>query len=138
MSTVFAVYLKPEKIDLVDDSLLPDINEDDFVEVARRSNKGEVWFSNSIAHLLPDSILVYPLCNSAQGIHTIGDVRRATGEVGINTIEPNQTEISDDEIERMAEIRYPIEKDMYRDLWAENMAFMEGMRMYREQLKSRQ
>lgn len=49
----------------------------------------------------------------------------------------DQTEISDNDIERMAELRYPIKEDIFRDLWSENMAFIEGMKTYREQLKSK-
>jgi len=48
--------------------------KDDIVEVAFRSNG--MRFINALAHLLPDDTLVIPLDNTAQGVHTIGDVKR--------------------------------------------------------------
>ena len=57
MSTTFGVKVK-----------------DDIVEVAFRSNG--MRFINNLAHLLPDDTLVIPLDNTAQGVHTIGDVKR--------------------------------------------------------------
>jgi len=57
MSTTFGVKVK-----------------DDYVEVAFRSNG--MRFINALAHLLPDDTPVIPLDNTAQGVHTIGDVKR--------------------------------------------------------------
>ena len=57
MSTTFGVKVK-----------------DDIVEVAFRSNG--MRFINALAHLLPDDTLVIPLDNTAQGVYTIGDVKR--------------------------------------------------------------
>tara|TARA_R110002012_G_scaffold88416_1_gene217864 strand:- start:86 stop:313 length:228 start_codon:yes stop_codon:yes gene_type:complete len=57
MSTTFGVKVK-----------------DDYVEVAFRSNG--IRFINALAHLLPDDTPVIPLDNTAQGVHTIGDVKR--------------------------------------------------------------
>ena len=57
MSTTFGVKVK-----------------DDIVEVAFRSNG--MRFINTLAHLLPDDTPVIPLDNTAQGVHTIGDVKR--------------------------------------------------------------
>ena len=57
MSTTFGVKVK-----------------DDIVEVAFRSNG--MRFINALAHLLPDDTLVIPLDNTAQGVYTIGDIKR--------------------------------------------------------------
>lgn len=47
--------------------------------IARRVGGGvlgaEMWFTDPMAELLPDETKVVPLDNSAQGIHTIGDIR---------------------------------------------------------------
>lgn len=59
MSTVFAVEVD---------------GEDEPIEVAFRSNG--IRFTNPIAKLLPDNTPVIPLNNSAQGIYTIGDIRK--------------------------------------------------------------
>ena len=57
MSTTFGVKVK-----------------DNIVEVAFRSNG--MRFINALAHLLPDDTLVIPLDNTAQGVYTIGDIKR--------------------------------------------------------------
>ena len=57
MSTTFGVEIK-----------------DNVVEVAFRSNG--MRFINELAHLLPDDTPVIPLDNTAQGVYTIGDVKR--------------------------------------------------------------
>ena len=57
MSTTFGVKVK-----------------DDYVEVAFRSNG--MRFINELAELLPNGTPVIPLDNTAQGVHTIGDVKR--------------------------------------------------------------
>lgn len=62
MSTTFGVEIKNI------------IGIEKVVEVAFRSNG--MRFINSLAHLLPDDTPVIPLDNTAQGIHTIGDVKR--------------------------------------------------------------
>lgn len=60
MSTTFGVKVK-----------------DNIVEVAFRSNG--MRFINALAHLLPDDTLVIPLDNTAQGVYTIGDIKRKIG-----------------------------------------------------------
>jgi hypothetical protein len=45
------------------------------IKVAFRTHY--VRWINKTAHLLPDETKVEPLDNSAQGIYTIGDIRRA-------------------------------------------------------------
>lgn len=63
MSTTFAVILK----------------DGESRDIARRVGGGvlgaEMWFTDMIAELLPDATEVYPTDNTAQGIHTIGDIR---------------------------------------------------------------
>jgi len=44
------------------------------IEVAFRSN--EIRFTNPLAHLLPNKTKVEPLNNTAQGIYTIGDIKK--------------------------------------------------------------
>ena len=66
MSTTFGVEVK-----------------DNVVEVAFRSNG--MRFINELAELLPDDTLVIPLDNTAQGIHTIGDVKEE-----IEKTDPNE------------------------------------------------
>ena len=58
--------------------LIPSTGE--YEEVARRvgSTDGAVmYFTNQLAELLPDDTKVQPLDNSAQGIYTIGDIKKA-------------------------------------------------------------
>ena len=63
MSTTFGIKVK---------SLFSE--EEEIVEVAFRSNG--IRFINPIASMLNDNIEVIPLDNSAQGIHTIGDIKK--------------------------------------------------------------
>jgi hypothetical protein len=48
------------------------------VEVAYRTHY--VKWKNPLAHLLPDETAVEPLDNTAQGIYTIGDIKKAIKE----------------------------------------------------------
>jgi hypothetical protein len=50
-------------------------NDEDFIEVAFRSNG--MRFTNALAHLLPDDTPVIALDNSQQGVHSIGDIKKA-------------------------------------------------------------
>ena len=45
------------------------------IEVAFRG--GSIRWKHPLAQLLPDDLEVIPLDNSAQGIYTIGDIRKA-------------------------------------------------------------
>jgi len=74
MSTKFGVYKFNKDVQLEDDCLPDTYDKDDFVQVARRCN-GMYW-SNDLATHLPDDVKVYPLDNTAQGVYTIGDIRR--------------------------------------------------------------
>lgn len=56
--------------------LIPQTGEE--VEIAFRTHY--IRWLNPIAHLLPDDIKVIPLDNSAQGIYTIGDIKKAISE----------------------------------------------------------
>lgn len=81
MSTKFGVHKLNDRIELVDDQL-PDeyleegIIEEDFIEVAIRGSSGWIVWIKELAEFLPDDLRVYPLDNSAQGIYTIGDIKR--------------------------------------------------------------
>ena len=69
MSTTFGVKIK---------SKYRDTNNFDsnIVEVAYRGNSNGIIFTNPIASLLSNNIKVIPLDNSAQGIFTIGDIKK--------------------------------------------------------------
>ena len=47
---------------------------EDTIEVAFRSNG--MRFINKLAELLPDDTPVFPTDNTAQGVYTIGDVKK--------------------------------------------------------------
>ena len=66
MSTTFGVEIKEG---------LGNGYRNDVVEVAFRSNG--MRFINGLAHLLPDDTPVIPLDNTSQGVHTIGDIKKA-------------------------------------------------------------
>ena len=53
-------------------------NEDE-IEIAFRSSSGIRW-KNSLGKFLPDHLEVEPFDNSAQGIYTIGDIKRDMAE----------------------------------------------------------
>ena len=61
MSTTFGVNIKNR-------------DQDDVVEVAFRSTG--MRFTNDLAWLLEDNIPVIPLDNTAQGVYTIGDIKK--------------------------------------------------------------
>ena len=53
--------------------------EGEMTKIARRvggSNGAEMYFTNSLVEALPDETPVEPLDNTAQGIFTIGDIRK--------------------------------------------------------------
>ena len=56
-----------------------DIDSDEPVDVAHRTSAGIIWV-NKLAHLLPDDTKVIALNNTAQGIHTIGDIKHEIKE----------------------------------------------------------
>jgi hypothetical protein len=74
MSTAFGIHRLGKIIDLKDDCL-PDY-EEQFIQVAIRGNGTGIRWTNDIAKFLPDDLKVYPLDNSAQGIYTIGDIKK--------------------------------------------------------------
>lgn len=77
MSTLFGI-LKNGKDIILEDDMLPveEYEEDDFLIVAYRGNRGAMVWENELAKFLPENMKVYPLDNSAQGIYTIGDIKR--------------------------------------------------------------
>lgn len=80
MSTKFGIAKNGIKAELDKyDEMAFDFFEEDFIEVAFRSN-GIRW-ANELAEFLPDDLKVYPLDNSAQGIYTIGDIRKEIKEI---------------------------------------------------------
>lgn len=53
------------------------------IEIAFRDNGGRMRWLTQIARILPNDTEVIALDNSAQGIHTVADIRRAINEHGI-------------------------------------------------------
>jgi len=85
MSTIFGIHREGKKIKLVDDDLPEEYFQDgrigdEFIEVAYRGNFGHIVWDNEVAQFLDDSIPVYSLDNTAQGIYTIGDLKREFNE----------------------------------------------------------
>jgi hypothetical protein len=75
MSTTFGINTSDFKdFELEDDCLPYWVNPDIFKEVAFRSNT--IRWKDELAKFLPDNTKVYPLDNSAQGIFTIGDIKK--------------------------------------------------------------
>jgi len=68
MSTTFAVKVPS----LYDEEVIEEI------DVAFRSNY--IRWENPLAQLLPDETEVIPTDNSAQGIYTIGDIKKKMNE----------------------------------------------------------
>jgi len=60
--------------------LIPSTGE--MIEIAHRTF--DIRWLNSLAHLLPDETEVEPLTNTAQGIYTIGDIKKAMFEKELN------------------------------------------------------
>lgn len=75
MSTVFGINKNKVDIQLVDDCLPDKFIDDDFIEIAFRGNHTGFHWKNDLCEFLPNSLKVYPLDNSAQGIYTIGDIK---------------------------------------------------------------
>lgn len=65
MSTTFGVS--------VSSKIIPP--DGDVIEVAFRSNG--MRFTNPLAHLLPNDTPVIAMDNTQQGVHTIGDIKKA-------------------------------------------------------------
>lgn len=74
MSTIFGILKKGEPIELINGSL-PENHNSEFSPVAKRMNNHAVWH-NDLAEFLSDETRVYPMNNSAQGIFTIGDLKK--------------------------------------------------------------
>ena len=85
MSTLFGIHREGKKIELIDDDLPEEYFQngrirDEFIKVAHRGNFGRIVWDNEVAQFLDDSILVYPLDNTAQGIYTIGNLKKEFNE----------------------------------------------------------
>ena len=74
MSTTFGIHKDGLVIELVDDQLPENINENDFIVVAHRTNGGYLYLENPFVKYLKEDIKVYPLDNTAQGIYTVKDL----------------------------------------------------------------
>lgn len=74
MSTTFAVSKSGRVLPIIDDSIGDDFDSEDMTNVAYRYSVG-IYFTNPIAHLLPNDTPVYATDNTQQGIYTIGDIK---------------------------------------------------------------
>lgn len=76
MSTTFGILISGEDFELDEYGDIPECIRDyvDFEEVAFRG--GGIRWINPIASKLSDETKVYPLDNTAQGIFTIGDLKK--------------------------------------------------------------
>ena len=68
MSTTFGIQV-PSLYSYDEDEL-------EMIEIAFRGNGTGVRWKEPLAQLLPDDLKVIPLDNSAQGIYTIGDIKK--------------------------------------------------------------
>ena len=78
MSTTFGIPQRQVELSrLIDENgdLHDYIDTSFFEKVFFRSSPNSRWM-NSLANRLPDNTLVFPLDNTAQGIHTIGDIKK--------------------------------------------------------------
>lgn len=78
MSTIFSIF----RIPVVTDSygnINSNYSDNDYTEVAYRDSHGIIWKSpfDISEFALKDSVPVYPLDNTAQGIYTVGDIKKA-------------------------------------------------------------
>jgi len=78
MSTTFGIPQRQVELSkLIDENgdLHDYIDTSFFEKVFFRSMHNSRWM-NSLANRLPDNTLVFPLDNTAQGIYTIGDIKK--------------------------------------------------------------
>lgn len=77
MSTLFGIFKIPVQTDEYG-NVSSDYNDDDYVEVAYRNSGGIYWKSpfDLVEFALKDSVPVYPLDNTAQGVYTVGDIKK--------------------------------------------------------------
>jgi hypothetical protein len=74
MSTTFALFRN--RITEVDENA--EYDEEDYVEMAHRTSNGiRFLLHKAIIEALPDSCPVHPIDNSAQGVYTVGDLKKA-------------------------------------------------------------
>lgn len=79
MSTLFAIFEEEPELD-EDGCIVSDIHAGYYAEVAYRGDNGQInWeYPFDICHdALKNDVKVYPLDNTPQGIHTIGDIKKA-------------------------------------------------------------
>ena len=83
MSTTFGLFKMQQETD-ESGCITSHYTEDDYIEIAYRSNGGGVFWKypfEIVAHHLDSSVRIYPLNNAAQGIFTIGDIRKRLSDI---------------------------------------------------------
>ena len=78
MSTTFGIPQRAVDLSILINEFgeIQDYVDKDFFEpVFFRTSHNSRWL-NSLADRLPDSTLVFPLDNDAQGVYTIGDIKQ--------------------------------------------------------------
>ena len=85
MSTTFGIFKKEHLLEDCGINPTKCFLDDDFIEVAFRSSHGIRW-KNELAPYLSNDIKVYPLNNTAQGIYTIGDIKKEINQNNMNDL----------------------------------------------------
>jgi len=77
MSTEFAVFNRYVEVD-ENGNIISEFEDNDYVKVASRNSYGINFISpfDKVEFALKDSVPVYPLDNTSQGILTIGDIKK--------------------------------------------------------------
>lgn len=84
MSTVFAIIKQELLSKTSQEKDFLDIKSEDCIEIAFRSNRGNIYWCNRFHILLdylPEDTKVFALDNSAQGIYTISDLKKEFNEI---------------------------------------------------------
>jgi hypothetical protein len=78
MSTTFGLFKIPIVTD-EDGFITSSYSEEDYIEIAFQANDGGTYWNypyEIVAEHLDDSVPLYPLNNTPQGIYNIGDIRK--------------------------------------------------------------
>lgn len=76
MSTTFAIFKTIPKVDEYNQPI-EEHHEDEYAEIAFRSSRGIRFLIHpAIVSALDSDIPVFPIDNTAQGIYTVGDLKK--------------------------------------------------------------
>ena len=74
MSTIFGIPITDEEGQWHES--VAEYEDGYYCEVAFQTNRGEIYFTNPLAALLPDDVEVVALDNESDDVKTIGDIKR--------------------------------------------------------------